>query len=109
MCKWLPLCISVSVRSIRCHHYKLPLPDNIEIILFKVQREKENMRHDFQSANNLLAELKESTETLKREKITIEKEFRITKERYVKEIREKDVQITKVCSCQSLWQNNLDF
>lgn len=57
------------------------------------------MRHDFQSANNLLAELKESTETLKREKITIEKEFRITKERYVKEIREKDVQITKVCSC----------
>ena len=62
------------------------------------------MRHDFQSANNLLAELKESTETLKREKITIEKEFRITKERYVKEIKEKDVQITKVCSCHSLQQ-----
>ena len=56
------------------------------------------MRSDFQSANNLLAELKESCETLKREKITIEKEIRITKERHVKEVREKDVQIRKV-SC----------
>ena len=54
------------------------------------------MRADFQSANNLLAELKETCETLKREKITIEKEIRITKERHLKEIKDKDIQIRKV-------------
>ena len=54
------------------------------------------MRADFQSANNLLAELKETCETLKREKITIEKEIRVTKERHLKEIKDKDIQIRKV-------------
>lgn len=54
------------------------------------------MRSDFQSANNLLAELKETCETLKREKVTIEKEIRVTKERHGKEVKEKDVQIRKV-------------
>ena len=54
------------------------------------------MRTDFQSANHLLAELKETCETLKREKIVIEKEIRVTKERHTKEIREREVQIRKV-------------
>ena len=56
------------------------------------------MRADFQSANNLLAELKENCETVKREKIAIEKEMRLTKDRHVKEVKDKDVQIRKV-SC----------
>ena len=54
------------------------------------------MRADFQSANNLLAELKETCETLKREKITIEREIKLAKDQHVKEIRDKDVQIRKV-------------
>lgn len=58
------------------------------------------MRTDFQSANNMIAEFKETVEIIKREKITIEKELRVTKEKYVKEIRQKDQQITKV------WKKN---
>ncbi len=54
------------------------------------------MRTDFQSANTLIVELKETVETFKREKITIEREIRITKEKYIKEIRQKDAQISKV-------------
>ena len=54
------------------------------------------MRADFQSANNLLAELKETCEALKREKTTIEKEIKMTRDQHVKEIRDKDVQIRKV-------------
>ena len=66
------------------------------------------MRGDFQSANNLLAELKETCETLKREKIMIEKEIRITKERHLKEIKDKDIQIRKVnCFCEVTKQISL--
>ena len=61
------------------------------------------MRTDFQSANNLLAEFKETCETLKREKITIEKEIHISKEKYIREIREKDVQIKKVMFYQIMF------
>jgi len=62
----------------------------------KVQRDRELVKQEYQDSNRMIQELQDSCEELRHSKILIEEEYKITIEKYVKEIRETHIKLTKV-------------
>ena len=63
-----------------------------------MQRERDQYKQEVNEIRMLLKTAEDNLKEVKHTKIVMEEEYKITIEKYVKEVRETHIKLTKVCS-----------